>query len=451
MPASPTLSPHTTPLGIFLDAGKVARNSRASRRVALFLPSAVRGGTLRLLKHVALMLKQGALEHHEELEVVVSCLHGSYNIPEDFQDLLSAGIKIRPTRWRAVTGADGLKILKTSTSHNVQLRHEGDFSLPEDGHNGFLDCDWWLFITDRVLAPVLPLRPYGVFVTSCLQRYVPESFPTGYGLTEASASIPFLRAANFVMTTTPSTAADLNTYVGVPRGKIEQIPPFIDIDRLKRDESPASSSTSAAAPYFVWLTGVAPHKNHARVIQALAKYYEAGGKLKCVVIGKLTEMLRKTWPTPSLEFAEYVNRIRELLYAHPAVANHLRIAGEVADSDYQRTLQASRFLLTADLNDNGCFGTIDAACLGVPSLCSSYPAQNFIDETFLLNSRRFDPHDPDSLCQGLFEMEANSASRQLPSRKHLESFHWRQMAPRFYNTILTRMQAVHEEFRIAYR
>jgi glycosyltransferase involved in cell wall biosynthesis len=283
-------------------------------------------------------------------------------------------------------------------------------------------------------------------VADCLQRYVPECFSPEFARIQSNVVLPFLRTAQFLLATTPSTAGDLNTYVGVSRDRIVRIPMFVDSTLQRIPSNPVD-----ARPYFLWVTNLAPHKNHSRVVQALRKYYERGGQVDCVIVGTLTDALRQDSPPPSEGLLDYIARIKQELHASSSVSSHLRIAGELSDRDYCRTLQGATFLLQANLYDNGCFATVDAACLGVPSLCAGYPAQDFINQTFRLDALRFDPHDAESLADGLLRMETGANQRSLPSREQLDQYHWQTLAPQFYETILSRLSPIHGQSRDAYR
>ena len=401
---------------------------------------------MRLLKHMALMLQQGASARGHGIEVVVSCQHGAYDLTEDFRELRDRGIQVRPTRWRQISVADGEKVLRESGCDKPAVKSRTHYVLPSDGHNDFLDCDDWLFVSDRVPAPVLPIRPYGVYVADCLQRYVPECFSRQFAEIQSNVVLPFLRTAQYLLATTPSTVGDLNAYAGVARDRIVRIPMFIDSTLHRSPSKPVEGPS-----YFLWVTNLAPHKNHSRVVLALRKYYERGGQLDCVIVGTLTDALRPDSAPPSEGLLDYIERIKRELHASSNVSSHLRIAGELSDRDYCRTLQGAKFLLQANLYDNGCFATVDAACLGVPSLCAGYPAQDFINQTFRLDALRFDPHDAESLADGLLRMETGASQRSLPPREHLDQFDWQTLAPQFYETILSRLSPIHAQLRDAYR
>src|SRR6185295_20249307 len=47
------------------------------------------------------------------------------------------------------------------------------YQVPDDGIKHFLDCDLWLFFSDRLVHSLPPIRPYILMVYDYLQRYVP--------------------------------------------------------------------------------------------------------------------------------------------------------------------------------------------------------------------------------------------------------------------------------------
>ena len=117
------------------------------------------------------------------------------------------------------------------------------------------------------------------------------------------------------------------------------------------------------------------------------------------------------------------------------------IAGELSDSGYATAIKFSRFLLNANLYDNGCLGTIDAAWLGVPCVAGRYPAQEYFDESFHLNGILFDPHDSSSLAQAIRIAEDTRDKIVLPDRSFLNTFDWKNQAVDFYDIFSTYLEA----------
>jgi hypothetical protein len=183
-------------------------------RLAVLLPHAYLGGTIRLLvnlvRHLAarwpgpLVLAVPA----DHLEVIAGDLDPlRRDIPE---------LEIRGLRWRQVE-PDEARELATGAGLDVGRWISGRYQVPADGGADFRDCGFWLFVSDRLEYPLVPLRPYGVFVTDHLQRYVPEIFDATAYADPDSAPWNFLRNvrnADLVVATSRDTAADVIGYAG---------------------------------------------------------------------------------------------------------------------------------------------------------------------------------------------------------------------------------------------
>src|SRR5207245_1673509 len=81
-----------------------------------------------------------------------------------------------------------------------------------------LRADAWLALLDRFPLPLLPARPYGVWVYDMIQRYVPEFFGPEFFTNMVQAGMsPTLRNANVIVTTSPATQQDVIDEYGIGR------------------------------------------------------------------------------------------------------------------------------------------------------------------------------------------------------------------------------------------
>ncbi len=309
--------------------------------------------------------------------------------------------------------------------------HRHAYQMPVDGTNNLLDCDFWFFESDRFSYPPLPLRPYGIVVTDFLQRYVPEAFGEPFWAVQAEGFIPAVRDAQFVIATTPPAAGDLNSYCGVRQDCIRFLHTFLE------SELETLPTVPWLEPYFVWMTNTGYHKNHERILAALQQYYEQfGGTLKALVVGTESQVFDSHNKDPKWCQHPYVLKIKGLIERSPTVRKHLIFAGELPDLQYNSAVRHAKFLFSGNLQDNGCLSTIDAACLGVPSLCARYPAQEYFNEKFQLNNAFFPPRDVEAMAAALHHMELHAAEISLPSKEFLHRFHWRYCARQVYDMIL---------------
>lgn len=404
--------------------------------LAILLPHPYRGGTLESLKSLARMFQHGSVLRGRELRIVVCPPAGAYDVGREFASLLEAGIAVRPCRWQRVSARQARAAWRRHGRGNFPDRH-ADYALPLEGDGPLLEADFWFVVSDRVGWPLLPLRPYGAMVFDYIQRYAHEGFTDEEFAVQARAWNPFVREARFVAVTTPGTANDLNSYVGVPRGRIVQVPMFLPQTPRPDDSRPIPED------YFLWVTNSNPHKNQHRVLQALESYYAAGGALETVMAGPYTHSFRPDTLDPTTDASPAVLAIRRTIRKSPALRQHLHIAGELSAADYASAIRHARFLLHAVLYDNGTFSVIDAARLGTAALSSRYPAMEFINERFRLNLAFFDPFNPADLAAALRRMETDAGTTRaaLPDPAFFYRFDWKSLAGEFIDALAGHLEA----------
>lgn len=390
-------------------------------RVAVILPQPYRGGTLRAGREVALMLKTG---RGTPLDVVFAVAGGAIDMPMQ-RELGAHGISVRPFTWESVDGADAKRMAAIAQPPIPLTPRHARYAVPRDGVADLGDCDFWLFLSDRVPHPMFPRRPYGVVVFDCLQRYVPSIMTDAAWAAQATTLIPFVREAAVVLVTTPTTGIDVQTFVGVSRERIRLAPltftaPVVD-----------ARTVPASAPYILWATNRSMHKNHAMVLRGLQRYYEYGGDtLDTIILGVETEYLRPDQEYPYAVVEDYLKPLRRSLREIGALREHVTIAGEVSDTVYRRTLAGARVLLHSSLYDNGTFAAFDAAALGIPTLSARYPAMEYLDRTYALDVQWFDARDPDDLAARLRAFHA-PAGRIGAGAERFAALDWTRNADTF--------------------
>lgn len=385
-------------------------------RIAVLLAHEYRGGTLRGAKLVAEALACGARHAGQAVEIVLGHVDNpALYAAADFADM-SVGIDRRPFRWGRVSQAEAAR---AALYAGTWLDVSGPCLFPDDGVNQFLDCDLWLFISDRITEPVLALRPYIVLAYDYLQRH--ESILTP----ELNASfVDVAHRAQRVWVTTRATREDAIQFAGIPSERVVLLPmlaPGFPVPRpgvARRDR-----------PYFVWPTNHAPHKNHANAIKALQFYYrELDGRLDCCVVGIGAGRVA------GLEADHFVRGPS----ASPKETSPVRILGELPDGQYQAVLAGAEFLWHPARRDNGTFCVVEAASLGVPALSSDYPAMREIEDAFALGLAWMDPARPLDMARQLKHMEQDARDRRslLPDRQRLAAASLENAAPRYWEAAL---------------
>jgi glycosyltransferase involved in cell wall biosynthesis len=392
------------------------------KRVAVIVPAGYRGGSLRGAKLLARAIYEGSRQVGEDVQVVFGHLDTPDLYTDDEWRDLPAGISRRPFNWKDISGReaeDAMRLAGFPEWTADSLR----YVVPDDGMKHFGDCDAWIIISDRFLNPILPLRPRIHMVYDYLQRYVPFS-DLSHG-----KDAPFLdcvHRADQVMVTTEFTRLDAIQYAGLPVNKVKKVPMLAP---LFQDE--IQSPASPEAGYFIWTTNAGPHKNHERALEALLVYYgELEGHLKCRITGVNTRsMFDGSFST--------LKRAGKLWSQNRILRRNVQQLGELLDDSYKRTLAGSKFLWHTALIDNGTFSVVEAACLGVPSLSSDYPAMREIDAQFALNLSFFDAWDPREMAMALKSMERRLEAKkiELPGRHELNRQSVERLAGVYWATV----------------
>ncbi|BBP86044.1 glycosytransferase [Pseudomonas sp. Pc102] len=375
-----------------------------TKRIAVILPVAYRGGSLRGAIALARALHLGSRQCGEDADVVFFHLDNPKEYPEsEFNDLPSS-ITRRPFNWKYLSGAEAKRAMRYADYAGWEPSSP-HYMVPDDGIRQAMDCDLWLVVSDRLSHPLLPLKPTTLMVYDYLQRYE--------DLLSHGADQPFLasaRSAEKVLVTTEFTRQDALQYAGLDPRRVNKVPmlaPEFPIERF--------SSNIASGGYFIWTTNAAPHKNHTHAAEALQIYYEElDGSLECRVTGVNTKKLLASELPHLKAMAEVFSRSKKL-------RKRVKWLGELPDTQYRRTLTRAAFLWHAGRIDNGTFAVIEAACFGIPALSSDYPAMREIDAQFSLSLAWMNSNDPRQMAEQLKVMEEEAESRRtlLPNEEQL--------------------------------
>lgn len=377
------------------------------KRIAVILPVGYRGGSLRGALLLAKALYIGSRQAGEPTDVVFLHLDDpAVYSTTDFDDL-AEGVQRRPYKWKSLRAGEARRAMRYAGFPEWEPLVQ-QYLVPDDGIQQLQDCDLWLVVSDRLSSPLLPLKPNVLMVYDYLQRYE-AVMPQG-------ADYFFLLAAQSaarVLVTTDFTWRDATQYAGLQPRLVRRVPMLAPEFPIRR--AAHNKERGSGRGYFIWTTNASLHKNHARAAQALEIYYgELGGNLDCRVTGVNTrDML--TSQTPHLREMAKVFERSELLKAR------VQWCGELLDATYRELVEGAVFLWHAGNIDNGTFSVIEAACLGVPSLSSDYPAMREMDTQFALNLAWMDAKSPRDMAVKLKQMESDAPGRRahLPSPQQL--------------------------------
>ncbi len=387
-----------------LETSPPHQNKRRSR-IAVVLPVPYRGGTLRSAKLLAETIGHGSRLSGEDAEVVLAYPTSRTEL-EPWDAGLSPTIGRRTIRWETVT-ADSARRAMRFAGHADWSPVFPEYMVPDDRTQNLLDCDLWIVVSDRLEAPLLPIRPHVLIIYDYVQRYE-RQFTIGFDTTFIDAA----QNANRVLVTTRFTEHDALSYAGVARDKVVRVPMLAPYcDSFKKVWFAPDHS------YFLWTTNPGSHKNHQRALCALHEYYQAlSGQLDCVVTGPESVFLANGG-LPHLESA------RNYLASNPSLRRRLRIMGELPEAEYRSKLAGASFVWHPARIDNGTLTVIEAAALGVPALSSKYPAMAELDEEFNLHLVWMDSSRPGDMALRLKWMEQHNreAKADLPSFEELHN------------------------------
>ena len=100
-------------------------------------------------------------------------------------------------------------------------------------------------------------------------------------------------------------------------------------------------------------------------------------------------------------------------------------------------LEKAAFVLLPQYADNGNFTAVDAASLGIPSVCSDYPAQKYMNEYCGIPAIYFEPFSKDSLLNAIHKMEKEykSIKKEMPLKNELDKYDYSVQGKKLYQSI----------------
>jgi glycosyltransferase involved in cell wall biosynthesis len=393
---------------------------RQKKRVAVVLNEGYLGGILDYTLRFLDALERGRKDTCGPVEFVFGYLdHPVFADKNHFKKIEDMGIPTRKFKYIHITKAQAQDILRIKYGKDfptTEFEIQENYAILDDGMNNFNDCDFIIFTTDRLLAPLLSFVPYCCCVHDFIQRYLPEVVTLDAHLWV----VRLICGSEGIFVTTPFTFENAIGFGGLPKWKIKLIPSLLDDFDEELDELPNPSLPKVFDKngYFIWSTNVNSHKNHKRILDALNDYYQGGGKIKCYVTGIGTDGFD---PKSKDQDIAYVVEIRDMIRANSLLDRNIKFMGNMSKPAYLGLLKSARFLLHGALMDNGSFSVYDAAWMGVPSISSRYPPMEFMQDLLGLNLRFFDPYEPKTLLKLLRQSEYDYAewAKGVPSKARL--------------------------------
>lgn len=392
--------------------------------ITIFLPIAYRGGSLRVTKTIAKMIRLGS---KNTCGVRIAIIKDAYDLESEFNDVFQYGIDVREFTWSEINAQD-VDFSNKIQGRSKKLDHK-KYYLPTDGVDNFMGSDLWFVVSDRLFKPLAPIRPNVIFATDYIQRYVPDIFPrSGWGTIDLTF-LQAVRDADAVITTTPQTRKDVISYVGVPASKVHLAP--MDFDPTAFPEMDQTSLT--LEKYIIWPTNPTPHKNHVRAFEALERYLGSlNGNFNIKIVGPNTKWLDPEQALPEwLKENPHLTAARKVLETHVDLVEKIQFLGEVSDDEYASLVSNAQFMWHPTLIDNGTYAVAEAAWFKCPALSSGYPQMRYIGERFSIPMKYFNARSVHEMAKSLRDMETeiDKWKSQLPSQERLAKHSWE-----FYST-----------------
>lgn len=354
-------------------------------KIAVIIPIAYRGGSLRGAIALINSLIHGALALNDSLSIVFGYIDSPDYNDAMFADL-HASVQRRPYQWQTLDNNEAFRAMHYAGHLEWEPKEEA-YSYPDDGINQFLDCSLWLIISDRLNKALLPIRPHILMVYDYIQRYLPFM-----SMDYEQQFIANAHRALCLLTTTEFTRQDVLQYVGLAPENVVKMPVLAPNFECV--------PVMASSHYFVWATNSSPHKNHLNTFEALKHYYdEHHGTLECHITGVDTEQL-----------GDYYPLLSQMLKRSPTMKKMMVFCGELSDADYKLKLKHAAFFLHTALIDNGTLAVIEAAQMGVPSLSNDYACMREIDKQFDLNLAWMDATSSQDMANHLMDISGRYLS-----------------------------------------
>lgn len=366
------------------------------RKVAVIVPGWRRGEDLSGAFALTKALYIGSRQFNEDVDIVLMHLDDTVAYPEEAFFTCPEMIARRSFNWKILSADESRRAMRYAGYFNWEPAFQ-NYMVPDDGMQQAMDCDLWLILSDRLSHAILPVKPIVLIVDGYLQRYL-DLLPHG-------ADQPFLeaaRSAEMVLVTTQFAKVDALQYAGIDPNKLCKVPILAPEFPIRRA---LDNCQIGSLQYFVWATS-SKHNNNQHTVEALAIYYdELDGQWECKISGV------KTKDTCGDAFGDQ-NVIGDIFKHSIKLRRRVSWIGDVAKSRYHEVLANAGFLWHTAAIDNGTFSVVEAACLGVPSLSSNYPAMSEIDQQFSLNLAWMNQDSPRDMAIQLKQMEINSVARR---------------------------------------
>ncbi len=372
-----------------------------TKRVAVIMPDAYKGGVLDYSLRFCRSIKQGANDNHDRCEVTF--VYPDNVILDDnleIEELSKEGIGLRRfnAEYRDYEWIDKYFGTKGYGNNPQCITIDGKVCVLKDGMNDMEDFDYAFITSDQspLIAPLFLNIPHAIVAHDYIQRYVPNVITDEFDFIKLVNQ----RNADYVLVTSEPSMRDAFTYAGL-RDDMVILSPYL-LEAYSCDTLPESNESN----YFIWSTNISKHKNHINALKALKKYYLDGGKLNCYITGANTECFESDANLAEVA-ADYVKEVRAIIESDDNLKNRIVIKGNMPKDKYLSLLKNASFVFHPGYGDNGNASIYDASVMGIPGLSSDYPAMRYLSEFVGVPIHYMNPFDIKDISRALEDMECN--------------------------------------------
>jgi glycosyltransferase involved in cell wall biosynthesis len=370
------------------------------RRILLFLAWYSAGGVWQAVKD--LVVELAAINRERRQLDLVLGLHPDCFDNRDIGELREA-LPLVPVEMQPLPEKDKVDLLAGEAAAPRGLRGPSCFFVDDEGEATALGADAWVALTDRFELPLLPIRPYGVFVYDMIQRHFPEGFPEAFHRMRATGMGPTLRAARQILVTSPATERDVEAEYGIAAAQVRVIPVACEPHQRFGALVPVPVELPSSR-FILNVTNASPHKGAATLLRAHGRLKAMWGDAcpMLVMCGWRTECFRPA-SDPDGCHAHHLEMRSLVTELGLREGRDVVFLGYVDDPQLLDLYQHCAVVVNAAKYDNGSFSLVEARYFGKPTVSTRYPACEFLCERFGLPVRFFPVDDDAWLAEVLQE------------------------------------------------
>ena len=362
-------------------------------KIALLLPAAYSLRDLRRAGEFAAGLAEVRTQRGEAIEVTVGLAEPDevrWRRGERTIRSRAPSAVVRHLEWTPVP-VDNARRMFHQLDPALDLEGLAEVVVPRDWGWNFQDCAYWISLADPATGPILPLRPIVYYCLGLPERYVPQMAATSihdpYWARQAEAFRMWRQAE--VVTSDPTTIADIVSYAGVRSERTEIIPDILEglaplsaVAEQQRDRQ-----------LLVWtLRGNAVDDLEA-CLAGLQIYHREGGTLDVLIAeeerpGQAAHPSLATLPT---DLARLYDELDHVIYR--------------SLDELDRLLVRSGALWSSQIAGGAGEHVIEARRAGLHLIAPSFPLNRQLAEGTGVSARLYVPRDALGIADALKEIE----------------------------------------------